>query len=178
MKKNISHLNNRGFSLLLAVLISSLIMTIGLGIFNLTLKEAALSAASRESQFGLYAADSGIECALYWDVGAHPGGDVFVIAADGTAGPISCAGNSNITVSRTRDLVANAATSTFTYNFDGSADADKDILCVTVNVAKFQCGGGGTRTTIEGRGYNTCDPNNSHRIERGLYVKYGPTGCN
>lgn len=57
----------RGFALLFSVLISSLLLTIGLSIFSIALKELAISTASRQSISAFYAADSGLEYALYRD---------------------------------------------------------------------------------------------------------------
>jgi hypothetical protein len=56
-----------GFALLFSVLISSLLLTIGLSIFNIALKELAISTASRQSIHAFYAADSGREYAKYLD---------------------------------------------------------------------------------------------------------------
>jgi hypothetical protein len=63
-----------GFAMLFAVLTASLLLTIGLSIFNLSFKELILSTNAKESQVAFYAADSARECALYWDVkrGAFP----------------------------------------------------------------------------------------------------------
>lgn len=58
---------NQGFALLFAVLVSSILLTIGLSIFGITLKELAISTASRQSVYAFYAADSGLEFALYRD---------------------------------------------------------------------------------------------------------------
>ena len=57
----------KGFTLLFAVLISSLLLSVGIAILDLSIKEFALAAASRESQYAFYAADDGLECGLYWD---------------------------------------------------------------------------------------------------------------
>ncbi len=46
---------------------ASLLLTIGLSIFRIALKELAISTATRQSIHAFYAADSGRECALYWD---------------------------------------------------------------------------------------------------------------
>ena len=59
--------SKRGFALLFAVFIAGLMTTIGLAIFNITIKEVTLSGTGRESQFAFYAADTGAECALYLD---------------------------------------------------------------------------------------------------------------
>ncbi len=58
----------RGFTLFYAMLISSLLLAIGIAIFNITFKELTLSSGARESANAFYAADTGLECALYWDL--------------------------------------------------------------------------------------------------------------
>lgn len=73
MSKN-NKKKSRGFALLFAVMTASVLLSIGLSIFNISLKELILSTASRDSQVAFYAADSARECILYWDVkiGAFP----------------------------------------------------------------------------------------------------------
>ena len=39
-----------------------------ISIYNITLKELILSSYGRNSQFAFYAADTGLECALYWNI--------------------------------------------------------------------------------------------------------------
>jgi hypothetical protein len=58
---------NHGFALLFSVLLSSLLLSIGLSIFRIALKELDISSASRYSINAFYAADSGRECISYWD---------------------------------------------------------------------------------------------------------------
>lgn len=60
-------LQERGFTLFYAVLVSSLLLALGLAIFNITYKELILSSGARESATAFYAADAGLECALFWD---------------------------------------------------------------------------------------------------------------
>jgi hypothetical protein len=57
-----------GFTLLIAALISSVVLSLGISIFEIARKQVSLSSMGRESQFAFYAADTGSECALYWDV--------------------------------------------------------------------------------------------------------------
>ena len=59
---------NKGFVILFSMLISSLILMISAGLFNVVQKEVVLSSYSRESQRAFYAADSALECALYADI--------------------------------------------------------------------------------------------------------------
>ena len=58
----------RGFTLLLAALVSSIVLSLGSSIFLIAQKQVILSSLSRDSQFAFYAADTGAECALYWDL--------------------------------------------------------------------------------------------------------------
>ena len=58
----------QGFVILFAILISSIILLIASGIFNVVQKEIVLSSYARESQRAFYAADSALECALYADL--------------------------------------------------------------------------------------------------------------
>lgn len=67
MKKITQH-TQRGFTLLLATLISSLVLIIGTSMFSLAQKQVLLSSLGRDSQYAFYAADTGAECALYWDL--------------------------------------------------------------------------------------------------------------
>lgn len=60
--------HNKGFTLLLASLIASLVLLLGASMFELAQKEILLSSIGRDSQFAFYAADGAAECALYWDI--------------------------------------------------------------------------------------------------------------
>jgi hypothetical protein len=65
-----SHMTStkRGFTLLLAALVSSIALSLGAAIFGLAQKEVILASLSKGSQYAFYAADTAAECALYWDV--------------------------------------------------------------------------------------------------------------
>lgn len=65
---------NSAFAMLFAVLTSSLLVAIGVSIFNISLKELMIATTAQDSQKAYYAADSAEECALYWDLkmGAFP----------------------------------------------------------------------------------------------------------
>ena len=57
----------RGFTLLLAALIASIVLALGASIYEIAQKEVQLSSIGRDSQFAFYTADTIAECALYWD---------------------------------------------------------------------------------------------------------------
>ncbi|MFZ2151798.1 MAG: pilus assembly PilX N-terminal domain-containing protein [Minisyncoccia bacterium] len=57
----------KGFVLAFSLLISSIVLVLALGIFNILLKQIILTSSAKDSQIAFYAADAGAECALYWD---------------------------------------------------------------------------------------------------------------
>jgi|GEM_PF-394079 len=63
----------RGFTIFFAVLVGSLALAIGLSIYELLIRELELAQVATQSQFAIYAADAGAECALYWDNKCTPG---------------------------------------------------------------------------------------------------------
>ncbi len=58
----------RGFTLLIAALVASVVLSLASAIFSIAQKQVTLASLSQQSQYAFYAADTGAECALYWDV--------------------------------------------------------------------------------------------------------------
>lgn len=67
MNKINSRKYNDGYTLLFAVLVSSIVLIIGISILTISKKEFLLSSSARESVYSFYAADTGMECAIYQD---------------------------------------------------------------------------------------------------------------
>lgn len=168
--------SQNGFTLLFAALVTSLLLSVGLAIFNITLQQFLLSSAGRESQYAFYSADSGAECAFYYD---RKGGSFtnqpafyFPDGVDGhEAGPtITCNGIQSET-----PIVITAESPIFKtqYNINSDSSGNCDLtkpsfsIVVTKTINELS-----TNTTIESRGYNTCDSDNLRRVERGLRVDY------
>ena len=57
----------RGFTLLIAVIFMSVMLAFGLELASLAYKQQVLASSAIESQYAFYAADAGLECALYAD---------------------------------------------------------------------------------------------------------------
>ncbi len=189
--KHLLRIPSRGFTIFFATLISSLALAIGLVIFDLTIRELDLSATATQSQYAIYAADTGAECALYWNshygVYEEDGIDDLDGSAFGTSTTIGVdsAGPGEITCA-SQDIVAagtppapfglppdgwtewdyaadtSGATTTFTMILGTTLSAP----CVTVEVAKR---GTPSRTTIVSHGHNTCRPGVT-QLERALQV--------
>ena len=165
--------------MLFAVLTSSMLLSIGLSIFNLTLKELELSSSGRESQAAFYASDSGVECALYWDIIE----DVFATSSQSSsfvAGSASCAGQAFV-VSEVK--FGNFATSTFSFAPTNTSPIPDNGTCTLVTVSKrLDSGTGLIKTEIQSRGYNVgylasggankCSGTDTLKVERALKVNY------
>ena len=59
---------NKGFIVLIAVMVTTIILTIGMGVLNLALREFILANMGRDSVKAFYAADTGVDCAFNYDV--------------------------------------------------------------------------------------------------------------
>jgi Tfp pilus assembly protein PilX len=55
-----------GVTLFIAMVITATLLLISAGVVAIAVKEANISNVAKNSQVAFYAADSGVECALYW----------------------------------------------------------------------------------------------------------------
>ncbi len=164
----------KGFTIFFAMLVGSLALSIGLAIYDLTVRELDISGTATQSQYAIYAADTGIECALYWDFKCEltgcQAGSVFATSSQVSSYPTSGVTCNGADVAATAvaagtwlSSTAAAATTTFTLTFAPQP------YCTTITVAKY---GSPTKTTITSRGYNTCLAGSPSRLERALRVNY------
>lgn len=155
-----------GFTLLLSLLVISIILSVGFGVFDIMTKELKLSGIGRESQISFYAADAGIECAYFWDI-KHPDENESYFLKNGK---ISCADFTDINIGVTN--TGNEYNSSF--QFDMGDSGSKNQKCAKVKVTKTMetiDSDKITKTTIESRGYNyPCDSKSSHKVERAIRV--------
>jgi hypothetical protein len=187
------HIKTGGFTLFYAMLVGSLALAVGLAIYDLTIRELDLSATATQSQYAIYAADTGAECALYWDgkyvnVGNNNNGgsnSAFATSSLDTLAPASgilCNGQdvaavgtppspyqsppTNWTAWAVATPIAptpTAATTTF------SIVLTPQSYCAVVTVAKYN--GTPSQTTVTSNGFNTCAPG-ALQLERALQVTY------
>lgn len=141
----------KGFTLFISMVVTGTLLIVASGIINLAVKQAFISSSARESQHAFYAADSGMECAIYWDVKNASGYSAF---STSTSSQINC--NNQVMT------VGGVVSSSFSFNFD------PDPYCTIVTVTKNANGS----TLIESKGYNTCSGSTSRRVERAVRVTY------
>ena len=187
----------KGYTLLFAVIVSMLVLSIGTFILSVSRKEAILASSARDSIYALYSADSGIECAIeHLDVLASSTNSIV------TGATISCGTQTSIPVTPTGpnyDLLSRTTqgTSTFSlYTGPGefkpgqqsqsgmSSCASTSVSYVTTDASYDASGAVTTATstviTVFTRGYNigyqaagNCDASSPRKVERALqYTKF------
>ena len=121
-----------GVAILFAILLTSVLLLIAIGIAQISYKELLFSIETRDSNRAFTAADTGIECAMYMD---------SMLAFTGTSSdPFYCHGHQVIYT--TRDFI----------NFQFSLPISP-TSCVEAYIDKA-AGATGTSTQIDSYGYN------------------------
>ncbi len=158
IKKN----NNKAFVSMIALLLANIFLIIGLSVFNIAMREVILSSGAKESLFAFYAADGGMECALYWDVRENS------FSTDTPSSPINCSGQ-DVSVTFIQDCGTDCSRNIFSLAYP----PDRTGTCVQVEVVKeFDSDTLIKSTLIKSFGQNTCDENNERRVERAWKVTY------
>lgn len=189
---------NAGFTLFISLIVSSLLLAIGFSLSTIILKQLVFANSGKESQLAFYAADSGAECALYWDRKDIAGATLFdgsfststtdknIFCGTGADSPSTAQVGSFSKELSTGDQ--SQATTTFYVDYSDKSDTNHKA-CAKVTVAKSLDATGGAnveKTQIESRGYNvsmtgtpgpegnaTCDFSATNRIvERAVRLDY------
>jgi hypothetical protein len=148
--------DTRGFTLLLSVLIAAIVLALATSIFQIARKEITLSSLGRDSQFAFYAADTGAECALYWDVRF----DYFATSSPG------------ITPECDTDETLNATGHSSVYPYTVSFEFEPNGICSRVYVTKSQTS---PHTVIHADGFSTnCATiaTNPRALQRSVELRY------
>lgn len=163
-----------GVSIFIAVTIMGILILISFAVVNITIKSSQFASTGRDSQYAFYAADAGIECAVYWD-------GKFDSFATSTPGSVTCAANPAITTNSQNPIAGTTTASrvgggtdanpTSVFGLSFNTGSEPVNSCAIITVRKYYQGGA-LRTYIKSRGYNTCDTTNPRRVERGVEVTY------
>lgn len=187
----------KGFVVLFAMLVSSIILLISAGIYNIVQKQVVLSSYARESQRAFYAADAAIDCALFYDISNRIEKSAFPVGVTNfPSTKISCAGK-EVKVSFLSKASKSRAADDFNYLFAFRYAGQQDISfsglsepfylgtgCAYVLVEKKQNTAGLIETRLTAAGFNVCregstagvfeipDFNDPTLLERRLSVSY------
>src|SRR3989344_1549773 len=129
---------NKGFALLYAVMISSMLLAIALGVTDISLKEIKFGTSAKDTNEAFFAADTGAECALFYDKST---GGVFIT---GTSPSITC-NNDTFTANE-------SPTSYWKFVLTGLGSEEKG--CAKVTVDKTDLAPCNSLTCIVSKGYN------------------------
>lgn len=141
---------NRGAVFLIAMLVASVALAVGLGVYNRTYKELLFASFWKQTQTAFASADAGLECALYWDIHPLANASCFTQTVSGQVTQVI----------------------PWTPGFAGSFDANVGTGCVHVDITKVGSAPVPVATTIQAHGYNTCNIADLRRVERGLRIDY------
>lgn len=151
MKKKDSQ---KGFAMLFTVLIVSIILSISIGISNITFKQNILSSIAKDSQIAFFTADSGIECGLIHDLNTSQ----FAKGVTSVPSTISCG-------DMTFDYDASAS---FQDNFVYVEDvSNQNNPCRVIIFDKTDA----SINSVKSRGYNICKQT-PRQVERALEARF------
>lgn len=159
----------RGFTLLLAALVASIVLALGSSIFTIAKKQVTLSSLGRDSQFAFYAADTIAECALYYDV-RFAGFATSSLSAP--MGQIQCDGvtvTPTLTASTPSSAVSHFSMTIFTLDEAGFPQGGN---CAEITLSKNATA---PYTVIHADGYSTgCTTisSNSRALQRSIEIQY------
>lgn len=171
--------SQRGFILPLSVLVAALMLSIGLALASVTIRQVILTSISTGSHKAFYAADAALECALYWDLKES---DEAVFGVPGTNDPnvpnsgrgcgdrpsptndITASGTAWTTVPQVGGTAGPASSATFDVFYQNSS-------CARVSVNKV-LDSNVVQTTVVARGFSSCAPEDLRRVERGIRITY------
>lgn len=154
----------RGITLLIAVIAVSALFLIAMAISDISYKEQVISYSGRDSKVAFYAADLGMECALYYDL---KGADFtngttstpfnFATTSAPTTQVIACGNVGTYTLTNQGtapfSVVTSGTVSTSTFFFNYTDPVTSIKSCSYVRVVKA-VNGAVVGTIIESRGYN------------------------
>lgn len=168
MIKNRRYENIRGgFTILYAILITTVVLTIGISLLNVLIQQISLSGAERESGLSFYVSDSGMECALYWD---------NVQDAFRKSQPVVCDGTNFGVIASTTVPLSPPKPGFIGKQYIFKATFPQGCASITVLKAVEIATNRVATTTLQSRGYNTvCPPAASlkpWRLERALQTEY------
>lgn len=151
----------KGYAILFAVVIVSVISVIAIGLSNTTYKQLILSSVAKDSQVSFFQADTAAECAIYaenieqikapvssWSCGLNEKGEPFVFDIEELSG----GGYYAYPVFGTKKVA--------TPCFDFSV---QNLTAVNPNDPNIK---------ISAKGYNSCDKKSPRTVEREIQVFY------
>lgn len=174
-----------GFVIIIALIVSVIVLTVGIGIISITLKDYIFSGIVSESHKAFYASDTGLECAFYYDIQ----GTTFPFPTPPPVPPdtvdtfdtfpptlsnqpIVCAGESVVPIS-TCNTSSSRRYCTSSFSVSANVCARAEITYNLDHNNSASLADDREWVSVRSWGYNTCDTSNPRRLERALELTYG-----
>lgn len=158
----------RGFTLLISIILATVALVVGLALADVAYKQVLLSVTTTQSQTAFYAADSALECALYYDqqfAAFNPG-------IDFDQNNIRCE-NRQVRYYSEIPYGNGGQLTTFTLTCPGYKFNERSAdVTIYKEGSGATCSATGATSCLYTSGYNTCNENDPNRFERGLKVLY------
>jgi Tfp pilus assembly protein PilX len=161
---------NQGFALLMSLIVVSVVVSIGLTVIDLTLKQVRLSTNSKESETAFHAANAALECARYW----REENAINFEAGENIS--ISCFGAASVNITPTAIVPDSGTASQYTFESSwGTPIRCSEVKMLLINASptatstvtgmstlilgypygnEKKCGPGGRCTVLSARGYS------------------------
>lgn len=161
--------SQKGYTLLFAVLLSTVVISVSVSVLNIARKEVLLSSGARESMEAVFIADGALDCAILYDKDGYFRG----VDGDESYGQVSCGFRriSNVEFQQVSDTQRR-------FTFYVSDKTSVRNPCARVTVDRYDTTP--PRTVIESRGYNVgtdtstgkCTVSSADKVERAFRYSY------
>ena len=171
-----------GLSLVIALIVATVALAVGLSLLDVTLRQFILSGVARDSEISFHAAYAGIECARFQDIQ----NDSYAVPHSGVG--VTCMGDPANTAAAnsgdeqlfehewqiTATPLVTACTEVSVFKFNGPDTIPGDIIGGDTPADNRSCSSGSVCTVIQSRGYNVAcsDVGTTQTVERQVVVIY------
>jgi hypothetical protein len=152
--------SKRGFTLLIAVILSSVTLALALALLDVAYKQVTLAFAAKNSHQAFANADTALECALYYD----QKNDLFGYGATSVGVTTTCNGRTDAVTFDNTPNPPNPRIRTFTLSCAGAGGGEY----AKVTIYKWS----DASTSIYANGYSSCASSDLRRAERGVKISY------
>lgn len=157
---------------MIAVVLSAVAAAVTITLTELAYKNLLLSSAAKESQYAFYAADSALECALYWDNGASGHKKFSFNASPASPSGVACPTDSGSAIAFTASY--DSGNNRTIYQSSGWFPVNNG-QCATLSIYKLGAPDAQENTTYmyaNGVDVPCTELSNPRAIERGLKASY------
>lgn len=119
-----------GYALLTSIILTATLVLVAYAVTNIALRQLTLTTTSTESHNAFYVADSGLECALFWDIKNPNNPSLSAFDVSAPSSNVTCGGVSNPVTFTGGNPLVNVAQGKNAYQsstFDGSTVASNGV---------------------------------------------------